>query len=200
MSHAVQARATELLIDLAEMAGDLARQAYEAAKADKAAFATYVNSFLGLGRCVRLSILAEHRLRQGLPEARIAEAQITEKRVALEPYAEPLETEALEREEPADRPERIRFDTEREVETESDGFPMTPMGRAEALEAILARNPALDPEGRRSAQIIEIKSRLRPEPERPPPASPGSSDPPRRPALNRAERRREAHRLRRASG
>ena len=97
---------------------------------------------------------------------------------------------------PTDRreyPER-----ERESETERDGFPMDPMGRVQALERIITRNPTLDPDHRVSAEIIQLKAFLTPpEPPTPlPPKSPAARPGP--PAtlgrpLNRTERRRQRH-------
>ena len=64
---------------------------------------------------------------------------------------------------PTDRreyPER-----ERESDTERDGFPMDPMGRVQALERIITRNPTLDPDHKVSAEIIQLKAFLtEPEP------------------------------------
>ena len=92
-----------------------------------------------------------------------------------------------------DYPER-----ERETETERDGFPMDPMGRVQALERIITRNPTLDPDHRVGAEIIQLKAFLT-QPEPPTPVPPTANTAPPAPLgrpLNRAERRRQ----RRASG
>jgi hypothetical protein len=103
----------------------------------------------------------------------------------------------------ADRDRDRYLDRERESYRERDGHPMTALGRAEALERTLARNPDLDPDGRYTAQVIDIKARLKGETPQPPepPHTPPDPPPGARPApANRAERRRLERRMRRASG
>lgn len=169
----------------AEVAGVLAREAIETTRgATGAAYTQGLDAFLGLARCVRLCIMAGVRVRQAayptLAVNRDDDIDLEERR-----------EDAADR-----RADRVRIDYDRERETEAenerDGFPMTPLGRAEALEAVLARHPHVDPDGRHGAKIIEIKHRLqRPDPPDPPaPAAP----------RNRAERRQAQRRLRRASG
>ena len=152
--------------------------------------------FCDLGRALRLTLALEMRLMTLKPAVQgfVPFAEVPSHAIA------PVEIERLTLR--SERPER-----ERERETESDGYPSTALGRAEALEGLITRRPALDPDGRVSAEIIQIKAFLSepPEPETPEPPpgvghsqiAPSQSSPsqPTRP-LNRAERRR----LRRGSG
>ena len=177
-------------------------------------FLAEVALFNDLGRSLRLTLSLELRLANVTPFAVKAAALDGEaKRPALRPERpEALEglerAETLARAEVLDRSEwdhrPLRLEFERESETESDGHPDTPLGRAEALEEILARGSHLDPDGRITAEIIQIKAFLTesaPEPPRPEPprpetpkphrGTPSVADPPR--PLNRAERRRLRH-------
>ena len=122
--------------------------------------------------------------------------------------AEPLERgELLEddaRPARADQADRLVF--ERERERESDGHPATTLGRAEALEALLVRSPQLDPDGRATAEIIQIKAFLTDAPPEPP--DPRSPEPPQPrmgfdaspPAPSRSLNRAERRQLKRRSG
>ena len=182
-------------------------------------FLAEVALFNDLGRSLRLTLGLEMRLASLTPLAVKSAALDGETRLpALRPERpETLRPETLDRPERAEtlaRPDNdhrpVRLEFERESETESDGRPDTPLGRAEALEALLAKRSHLDPDGRITAEVIQIKAFLTegsPEPPGrgppgrgplPPPPSdartPNASDPPR--PLNRAERRR----LRRSSG
>ena len=145
--------------------------------------------FCNLGRALRLTLALEMRLMTLKPAAQgfVQSAEVPSAAII------PVETEHLTLR--TERPERER-------ETESDGYPSTALGRAEALQGLITRRPALDPDGRVSAEIIQIKAFLSepPEPETPEPppgVAPSQSFPsqPTRPP-NRAERRR----LRRSSG
>jgi hypothetical protein len=174
------------LSDITDMAGVMAKACFEIFQSapDAETRLKAVTAFDICGRNVRLSILAETKLFAALSTAVFSAANES-------------------------RPSRVRTDADRfydqmrdrerdrEHERDRDGFLLTPMGRAEALEKVLVRNPDLDPDGRYTAQVIDIKARLRgetppPEPD-PPPAV-------RHPPANRAERRRLERRLRRASG
>ena len=149
--------------------------------------------FCDLGRALRLTLALEMRLMTLKPAVQgfVPSADVQSAAIA------PVETERLTR---ADRPERP--ERERERENESDGYPSTALGRAEALEGLITRRPALDPDGRVSADIIQIKAFLSEPPGPPSPGPPpgiapsqsAASQPTRPP--NRAERRR----LRRGSG
>ena len=186
-------------------------------------FLAEVALFNDLGRSLRLTLGLELRLASLMPLS--AKAAVQDARRA---DLRPERLEALERPEILEAPETLdraetlaradndhrprRLEFERESETESDGHPDTPLGRAEALEELLAKGSHLDPDGRITAEIIQIKAFLTegsPEPPRgeppgrgppsPPPSTsgaPGASDPPLGRPLNRAERRR----LRRSSG
>ena len=177
-------------------------------------FLAEVALFNDLGRSLRLTLSLEMRLANLTPlsvktaaqDARRPELR-PERPETLEPPETPDRAETLARADNDHRPLRLEF--ERESETESDGHPDTPLGRAEALEELLAKGPHLDPDGRITAEIIQIKAFLTegsPEPpgrglpgRGPPPTgsrAPTASDPPLGRPLNRAERRR----LRRSSG
>jgi hypothetical protein len=177
-----------LLAGLAEMAGVMAKDCFERFKAaeDSDAKDKAITAFDICGRNVRLSILAEVKLVTATGAAIF-------KAVANDHRPPRLRTEA-------DRDRDRYTDRERESDRdrERDGFPLTAMGRAQALEKAIATTPDLDPDGRYSAKIIDIKARLNGEPPSPP-----EPDPPptfHHPPANRAERRRLERRLRRASG
>lgn len=159
--------------------------------------------FNELGRALRLTLALEMRLASLTPATASAAAGLD--RLDRPDSAErPEEVEPLEdakRPPRADRAERLVF--ERESERESDGFPATPLGRAEALEALLVRRPQLDPDGRASAEIIQIKAFLEGAPPEPPDPTP--PEPPRGfeaspPACSRPLNRAERRRLKRSSG
>ena len=174
-------------------------------------FLTEVALFNDLGRSLRLTLSLEMRLASSTPLAVKAAAQEGETRLpTLRPERPeapegPERAETLARPEPLDRSEwdhrPVRLEFERESETEGDGHPDTPLGRAEALEELLARGSHLDPDGRITAEIIQIKAFLtegapeppRPEPPRPHRGPPSAADPPLARPLNRAERRRLRH-------
>ena len=181
------------LFRLAEMTSSVLEDAFARVKAsDGPGFFAATSVFADLGRGLRLTIALDLRLAQFNPAA----TQPTTVRA----QASDDETH-LEREDPAERP--VSPERERERETEHDGFAMDPMGRVCALESLITRTPALDPDRRVSAQIIELKAFLGdPEPPLPPTTPPAPSvagaglavsisRPP-----NRAERRRQ----RRGSG
>ena len=166
-------------MQLTEMTSVLLERALARTEAAEGpAFFEAVEAFNDLGRGVRLSIALDLRL------AAFA-------RIAAEPVR--LRVESTE---PSARPER-GDPREREREVESDGFPMDPMGRVTALETLLIRTPDLDPGGKVSAEIIELKAFLEgskpPEPRGPAavPSTPTTRHPNRPP--NRAERRRQRH-------
>lgn len=159
--------------------------------------------FSDLGRALRLTLALEMRLLTLKPAAawKSQAADVRPQRSEKDGQSEEAEQpEAAEQQERADRPERPEI--ERERETERDRYPATALGRAEALAGLLTGNPQLDPDGRVTAEIIQIKAFLsetgpnpeppRTQPPRPPhaasAASPGLSRP-----LNRAERRRLRH-------
>jgi hypothetical protein len=181
-----------LLVDMTEMSGVMAKACYARFQAtedpevrDKA-----IAAFDICGRNVRLSILAEVRLVTAASAAVFA---------AVDPWRASPPRQRAE----ADRDRDRYLDRERESDRERDGHPMTALGRAEALEKTLARNPDLDPDGRYTAQVIDIKARLKGE--TPPPPEPPNTPPDPPPAVrhapaNRAERRRMERRMRRASG
>ena len=181
------------LLRLAQMTSSVLEAAFARMQASEgSAFFQAAGVFSDLGRGLRLTIALDLRLAQFNPAA----AQPTSIR------AEASEDETyLEREDPAER--AVSPERERERETERDGFAMDPMGRICALEALITRTPALDPDRRVSAQIIELKAFLGdaepPPPPTTPPAppavGPGTAVAVKRPP-NRAERRRQ----RRGSG
>lgn len=180
-------------------------------------FLAEVALFNDLGRSLRLTLGLKMRLASFTPVAVRAAALDGETRL---PGQRPERPEALDRPERAETLLRldndhpaVRLEFERESETEADGHPNTPLGRAEALEDLLARGSHLDPDGRITAEVIQIKAFLTesspeppgrgPPPPSPPPSpltagasAPSASDPPLLRPLNRAERRR----LRRSSG
>jgi hypothetical protein len=179
-----------LLVDMTEMSGVMAKACYARFQAteDPEARDRAIAAFDICGRNVRLSILAEVRL---VNAAAVFAAVETRRASAPRQRTE------------ADRDRDRYLDRERESDRERDGHPMTPLGRAEALERTLARNPDLDPDGRYTAQVIDIKARLKGETPQPPepPHTPPDPTPGARPApANRAERRRLERRMRRASG
>ena len=178
-------------------------------------FLAEVALFNDLGRSLRLTLSLEMRLANLTPLAVKAVAQdagLPDVRPERAETLEPLETldgperpEALARPDNDHRPLRLEF--ERESETESDGHPDTPLGRAEALEELLAKGPHLDPDGRITAEIIQIKAFLSasdpPDPDPPNAPAPdgnGSDALPQTPALGRPLNRAERRRLRRSSG
>ncbi len=159
-----------------------------------AAFYEAVEAFGELSRSLRLTLTLDLRL-------------AAFGRASAEPVrrrAEAAEIVALEPAEPVARPEPREREREREVE--HDGYPMDPLGRVTALETLITRTPALDPDHRVSAQIIELKAFLTapeptpPNPPSPEPAGPLGSKPSEDPALSRSLNRAERRRLRRASG
>ena len=161
-------------------------------------FLAEVALFNDLGRSLRLTLSLEMRL-ASLTPVNVSAAALD--REAELPALRPERAETLERPDNDHRPVRREF--ERESETECDGHADTPLGRAEALEELLTRGSHLDPNGRITAEVIQIKAFLTegsPEPprppSRPPSRAPNASDPPLTRPLNRAERRR----LRRSSG
>jgi hypothetical protein len=179
-----------LLVDMTEMSGVMAKACYARFQAteDPEARDRAIAAFDICGRNVRLSILAEVRL---VNAAAVFAAVETRRASAPRQRTE------------ADRDRDRYLDRERESYRERDGHPMTALGRAEALEKTLARNPDLDPDGRYTAQVIDIKARLKGETPQPPepPHTPPDPPPGARPApANRAERRRLERRMRRASG
>lgn len=190
------------LKELAELSMALARKVHALAMASQGRDLTRAGAvFCDLGRAVRLTLILQHRLAAGIPldEARphaAARAEDAEDGTSeLECHeAEPVETETRER---LPRPER-------EFERESDGFPMTALGRAEAFHRLLTRNPHIDPDGSATAQVVQIKAYLTGDPPDPegPPTQPKAHTPsePIQPPLNRAQRRAQQHRLRRSTG
>lgn len=184
---------------LAEITGEMLELAFARAKAAEGkAFFQAAGVFADLSRGMRLTLALDMRLlRFGVVSAQT---------VRTEAQARPADAErnAPERREASGYEEPSGYEYERERETESDGYPMDPLGRAEALEAIIARAPDLDPDHRVTAQIIHLKTSLNGS-EPPPLAGPAPALSPGRPApaasslgrpLNRAERRRQ----RRGSG
>ena len=181
-----------LLVDMTEMSGVMAKACYARFQAteDPEARDRAIAAFDICGRNVRLSILAEVRLVNAAAAAVFA---------AVETRRASASRQRTE----ADRDRDRYLDRERESYRERDGHPMTALGRAEALDRTLARTPDLDPDGRYTAQVIDIKARLRGEAPPPPepPNTPPDPPPGARPApANRAERRRLERRMRRASG
>jgi hypothetical protein len=177
-----------MLAGLAEMASAMARDCYarfQAAGSDNDAKDRAIAAFDICGRNVRLSIMAEVKL-------------VTSAAAPVFAAAGSYRPARLRTDEDRERDRMRDRETDRERERETDGHPLTPLGRAEALEKAIARNPDLDPDGRYTAQVIDIKARLQgetlppPEPD-PPPAV-------HQPPANRAERRRLERRMRRASG
>ena len=167
--------------------------------------------FSDLGRALRLTLALEMRLANLTPVTASAAARLRPDRLdsAERPEeAEPLERGELlqddERPARADQADRLVF--ERERERESDGHPATTLGRAEALEALLVRSPQLDPDGRATAEIIQIKAFLTDAPPEPP--DPRSPEPPQPrmgfdaspPAPSRSLNRAERRQLKRRSG
>lgn len=203
-----QSACLQRLIEWTEAVMALSVRRIEAAEGRD--FLTEVALFNDLGRSLRLTLGLELRLarplavKAGAQETRLPELR-PERPEAPERPETLVRAEPLERADNDHRPVRLEF--ERESETESDGHPDTPLGRAEALEALLTRSAHLDPDGRITAEVIQIKTFLTegsPEPPgrgppSPPPSgsrTPGVADPPLGRPLNRAERRR----LRRSSG
>jgi len=193
------------LAHLAEMTSAVLEAAFARVQVSKgSALSEAVEAFSDLGRGLRLTIGLDLRL------AAFARASARPVRVSAQAVQhEPAEHEALEPIDAFERPERPD-PPEREREVEHDGFAMEPLGRVLALESLITRTPALDPDHRVSAQIIQLKAFLAgPEPAPPDPTPPDLPGPlvanpspgptsgatPGRPP-NRAERRR----LRHASG
>jgi hypothetical protein len=182
-----------LLSGMAEMAGDMAKDCharFKAAGSDNEAKDKAIAAFDICGRNVRLSILAEVRLFTAVSTA-VFNA------VANDQRGRRVRSQAA-RERDRDRDRYLDRERESDRDRERDGFPMTAMGRAEALEKTIAKNPDLDPEGRYSATIIDIKARLNGEIPPPPEPDPAPTLP--YAPANRAERRRLERRQRRASG
>lgn len=167
--------------------------------------------FSDLGRALRLTLALEMRLANLTPATASVAARLRPDRLdRLDSAERPEEVEQLEgaellqdgeRPARADQADRLQF--ERESERESDGHPATALGRAEALEALLVRSPQLDPDGRATAEIIQIKAFLTDAPPEPPDSK--SPEPPRGfggapPALSRPLNRAERRRLKRSSG
>lgn len=175
-----------LLSGLAEMAGDMARDChvrFKAAGSDNEAKDKAIAAFDICGRNVRLSILAEVRLFTAVSTA-VFKSVANDHRQRVRTEADRDRDRYLDRERESDR------------DRERDGFPLTAMGRAQALEKVIVRNPELDSDGRYSAKIIDIKARLSGDALEPEPSPPAFHPPP----INRAERRRQGRRQRRASG
>lgn len=182
-----QRRGLSALADMANAMAEACFERHEAAS-DPDARERAIAAFEICARSVRLSILCSVRLSAA---TRAAVSAANDQR----PLAQHTDADR-------DRDRDLAPDREhdRERERETDGHPMTALGRAEALEAALPRNPDLDPDGRFTAQIINIKARLQgaPPPEPSPPLSAYPDIPPG--LLNRADRRRLERRKRRASG
>jgi len=171
------------LMHLTEMTSGVLRVAYaRTLAAEGAAFYAAVEAFSDLGRGVRLSIALDLRL--------MAFARVADQPVRLRAEAAP----SLEQPERSDPPEP----RERERDVERDSFPMDPLGRVCVLERIITRTPALDPDRRVSAEIIELKAFLEGPTPPPEPSGPPVSKP--TPNLNRPPNRAERRRMRRASG
>lgn len=138
------------LLRLAEMTSSVLEDAFARVKAsDGPGFFAATSVFADLGRGLRLTIALDLRLAQFNPAA----TQPTTVRA----QASDDETHA-EREDFAEHP--VALERERERETERDGFAMDPLGRFCALETLITRTPALDPDHKVSAQIIELKAFL----------------------------------------
>ncbi len=170
------------LMHLTEMTSAVLDVAYaRTMAAEGPAFLEAVEVFSDLGRGLRLSIALDLRL-------------MAFARAADQPLRQRMET--AERAEPAARSEPMERERERDIER--DSFPMDPLGRVCALERIITRTPALDPDHKVSAEIIELKAFL----ERPEPTPPEPSGPLAQPAatLARPPNRAERRRMRRASG
>ena len=170
-----------MLQSLAEMTMAMTEQVYAQAMASQGdGLIETASLFCDLGRSLRLTLALDLRL------------------AALNPAVAGLRSVAKAAEAPdaATPTERREYpERERETETERDGFPMDPLGRVQALERIITRNPTLDPDHKVSAEIIQLKAFLTiPEPPTPvpPTARPGPPATLGRP-LNRTERRRQRH-------
>ena len=116
--------------------------------------------FCDLGRALRLTLALEMRLMTLKPAAQGLVQSAEVQAAGIQPV----------------RTERLTPRPERERESERDGYPSTVLGRADALQGFITRRPALDPDGRVSADIIQIKAFLSepPEPETPNPETPPS--------------------------
>ena len=176
------------LAHLAEMTLAMTGQVYaQAMGRDGDALIQAASVFADLGRGLRLTIALDLRLAAFNPATAEARSVARAETITLPNAATPAERR--------DRPERER---ETESESDRDGFPMDPLGRVQALERIITRNPTLDPDHKVSAEIIQLKAFLTgpepptPAPPRPPAARPGPPATLGRP-LNRAERRRQRH-------
>ena len=182
MAPALESHRTTLM-HLTEMTSGVLRVAYaRTLAAEGAAFYAAVEAFSDLGRGVRLSIALDLRL-------------MAFARVADQPVRQGAGT--VERAEPATRPEPVERERERDVER--DSFPMDPLGRVCALERIITRTPALDPDRKVSAEIIEIKAFLEGSGPTPPePHGPVTEQP--TPTFIRPPNRAERRRMRHASG
>ena len=169
------------LQSLAEMTMAMTEQVYAQAMASQGdKLIETAGLFCDLGRSLRLTIALDLRLTAFNPA--VAGVRSVAKAVEAPDTATPTERREY--------PER-----ERECDTERDGFPMDPMGRVQALERIITRNPTLDPDHRVSAEIIQLKAFLtEPEPTTPVPPTASAAPPaPLGRPLNRAERRRQRH-------
>ena len=190
------------LAHLAEMTSAVLEAAFARVQASEGrGFHDAVEAFSDLGRGLRLTIGLDLRL------AAFARASARPVRVRAQAVQnEAAENEALEPIDAFDRPERPD-PPEREREVEHDGFAMEPLGRVLALESLITRTPALDPDHKVSAEIIQLKAFLAgPEPVPPDPTPPDlpaplSANPSPGPTSgatlgrlpNRAERRRQRH-------
>ena len=168
------------LQSLAEMTMAMTEQVYAQAMASQGdKLIAVAGLFCDLGRSLRLTLALDLRLAAFNPAV-----------AGVRSVAKADTLDAATPKERREYPER-----ERETETERDGFPMDPMGRVQALERIITRNPTLDPDHRVGAEIIQLKAFLT-EPEPPTPVPPTARPGP--PALlgrplNRTERRRQRH-------
>ena len=169
------------LQSLAEMTMAMTEQVYAQAMASQGdKLIAVAGLFCDLGRSLRLTLALDLRLAAFNPA--VAVARSVAKAAETSDAATPAERREY--------PER-----ERETETERDGFPMDPMGRVQALERIITRNPTLDSDHRVGAEIIQLKAFLtQPEPPTPVPPTANTAPPATlgRP-LNRTERRRQRH-------
>ncbi len=187
------ARLYDGLAELADMATSLAKACYARFNAaeDSEQRREAIADFETCARSTRLSILCSLRMSAARRDAN---------RAAVETEARPAVRLRTDADRERDRAYDSLRDRESDRETETDGHPMTALGRAQALEAVLSASPGLDPGGRYTARVIDIRSRLEgagpPEPE--PPEAAAAFEAPR--SLNRAQRRSLERRQRRASG
>lgn len=186
-NQAAPSRHSACLEELAELSMQLLRKVHRLAMETEGK--DFVSAALlcnDIAKGVRLSIALERRVMSCKPDQ--------------------VRVEASEPRDPETRERRSEVERDRERERESDSFPMTVLGRAEAFLRLLTRNPDIDPDGRVTAQVIQIKAYLSgkaPDPD-PPPTRPKvhpTSEPiPFTQPTNRAERCAQQHRLRRSSG